>query len=335
MEQELQALGFSQAGQIVINDVDKLVFSLRPEFIGAGIEARRCGWVYLWVRVHLGNGTFEVVYVGKAGNSLRNRCLQHESGFVNHPTGRRHADRIRQFLGTAADNHRMQLFARKALDVELLGESGISMCEAEERAMIAKCLRRNIQLWNYQASLPREPENGNPVEAANQAEPVPPAPIEQVAIANAPVTEDPADADDGDQQDLSRQDAFFASVANIPYAQAAVAGLLNALSDRHDVAVHYTFTNGADLRIRKLTERGRDIIVARIWWQRSNGGYASDLYLNPDESIALGATAAAGPREGDPSNVRSHAFFAIPGTENALVAAMLGCIGAFDRDNGQ
>jgi len=53
-----------------------------------------CGWVYFWVKKR--GEEFFIVYVGKAGRTLRERCQQHENGFIHSKPGRRHAERFRE-----------------------------------------------------------------------------------------------------------------------------------------------------------------------------------------------------------------------------------------------
>jgi hypothetical protein len=237
-------------------------------------------------------------------------------------------------LRADAERHQLQVYARKSPDIELLGETGISMCEAEERAMIALCLRRNLPLWNYQTALQRNRPDGN-AEAAYQADPIQHLPNEEQA-AEAGVEQIAEEEYGGDEQGgLSREDAFMASIANFPEAEVAVAELLNALVDRHDIEVHYTFTNGADLRVRCLAQRGRDINVAIIWRRSKRDGrlgFGAYLYLSPQASLGAGATEACDPPNGEPSNVRSQAFFQIPDARAAMVAAVLQSIDAFQQE---
>ena len=274
--------------------------------------------------------------MGKPANTLRNRFGQHTNGFVNSPTGRRHAERIRGHFAAGRENHELHVYARKSPDAELLGEAGISMCEAEERAMITYCLRRNIRLWNYQAALQRPRPNGD-VGAAFQPQPnlfIPD--VEQGAEIGLPQIAD--DVEGEEQGTLSREDAFMASISENPVAEATVAELLNALVDRHDVQIHYTFTNGADLRIRCLARNGRDINVARIWWRsRRDGrkGFGANLFLSPRDALDAGASEASERPNGQPNNVRSQAFFEVPGAEGAMVPAVLQSIEAFEREAPQ
>ena len=335
MDEQVRQLGFAYVGQIIANDEGTLSFNLNPELTDGGPSARGIGWVYLWVKVDPVEHRFDIVYVGKAGNTLRNRFAQHTNGFVNSSTGRRHAERIRAHIAAGSQNHELHVYARKSSEAELLGEAGISMCEAEERAMITFCLRRNLRLWNYQAGSQR-PRPDRDAEQAVQPQPNRFVPqVEQVAEVDVQQIAE----DEGQEPGaLSREDAFIASISGNPIAVATVAELLNALVDRHDVQIHYTFTDGADLRIRYLVSRGRDINVSRLWWRKKQGGvqgFGAHLFLSPQEALDAGATEAEKRADGQPTNVRSRAFFEIPGAQGALVPAVLQSIEAFKRENRQ
>ena len=117
--------GFAKAGEISLTGD-------YPTFELANLGGER-GFVYLWVEI-LGQ-TFTVVYVGKAGGTLQERCNQHAGGFKHSPTGRAHADRLRQGI---SENKRYVVCARKSETKDILGESGISMDCIEELAFIQK-----------------------------------------------------------------------------------------------------------------------------------------------------------------------------------------------------
>lgn len=117
--------GFSKVGEISLLQ-DRLVFDLTN-------PGDNCGLVYLWVEVS--GVTSTVVYVGKAGGTLQERCKQHGSGFRHSAPGRAHSDRLRRGIG---ENKRYEIYARKSDTNQILGESGISMACVEELALIQK-----------------------------------------------------------------------------------------------------------------------------------------------------------------------------------------------------
>ena len=333
MKKLMHQLGFDSAGNIAVNDAGSLAFTLSQDFIGAGAKARMCGWVYLWAKVDIESGKFDIVYVGKAGSTLGSRFKQHTNGFVNSPTGRKHAERIKTYFAAGDVHHQLHVYARKSPDVELLGEAGISMCEAEERAMITLCLRRKLGLWNYQTTMQRPRPSAGAVGPRQSQEHQP----DYGAVENSEIgLPQVAEEGEGEQEGvLSREDAFVASIANNPVAKAIVAELLNALADRNDVKIGYTFTGGADLRVHYLARKGRPVVVARIWLQSKRGdrqGFGALLYLSPQEAFATGATEARERYHGHPDNVRSVAFFEFLGAAGAVVPTILRSIAAFEQD---
>ncbi|WP_155846493.1 GIY-YIG nuclease family protein [Aquaspirillum serpens] len=91
------------------------------------------GWVYIWLEIN--KDEVKVVYVGKAGKTLQQRCQEHRRGFKNSVTGKAHAERIRE--GIKMGKH-YELWSRKAQVTTLFEEENISMVEIEERAFIQK-----------------------------------------------------------------------------------------------------------------------------------------------------------------------------------------------------
>ena len=102
-----------------------------------------CGWVYLWVKKR--GEEFFIVYVGKAGRTLRERCEQHKNGFINSVTGKGHAERFRKGF---KNGNEYELYGRKS-DIEtILGEQNIPMECVEEIVFIQKFRELNQPLWN-------------------------------------------------------------------------------------------------------------------------------------------------------------------------------------------
>ena len=84
----------------------------------------KTGWVYLWVEED--NSEVKVVYVGKAGKTMRDRCKDHVGGFKGgSKTGKKHSDNI--LAGIATKKHYC-VYARK---------SG-AILDDEEQAFIQK-----------------------------------------------------------------------------------------------------------------------------------------------------------------------------------------------------
>ena len=92
------------------------------------------GYVYVWVeKDKLG---ISIVYVGKAGKTMRARCNQHESGFRGgSKKGKTHSNRI--VAGILAGK-RYSVYARKSASQTLLGVPDVSLGCIEELAFIRK-----------------------------------------------------------------------------------------------------------------------------------------------------------------------------------------------------
>lgn len=138
---------FSLAAVIkMIDDNKRIRFEINNDF-SKQEAASSFGWVYLWIKVNDAEN-FDICYVGKAGKTIRNRLTQHEGGFNGgSKKGLKNAQMIRDFLENNKDG-KIQVFARKSADNVVLGEDRVSMCEAEERAIIQKCRNQKFQLWN-------------------------------------------------------------------------------------------------------------------------------------------------------------------------------------------
>lgn len=91
------------------------------------------GYVYLWVEED--KFSVKVVYVGKAGKTMKNRCAQHLNGFRgSSTTGISHSARI---LGGISAGKQYCVYARKSSSKTIMGKK-VSMCSVEEIALIKK-----------------------------------------------------------------------------------------------------------------------------------------------------------------------------------------------------
>ena len=86
----LERFAFEKVGEIALRD-GYLKCNL------SGPTSLDCGFVYLWIEVS--GATMTVVYVGKAGGTLVERCKQHDAGFKRSSPGVAHAGRLRQGIG--------------------------------------------------------------------------------------------------------------------------------------------------------------------------------------------------------------------------------------------
>jgi len=146
---------FELAGAIYIEEKSygpSPLFELFDEFEG-GAASKLNGWVYLWVYI-INNHYYDICYVGKAGKTIKNRCIQHMNGARLGPSGsnkgRLNAVRMRDCM---LNGGRIELYVRKAGEVEILGEN-ICIASSEEEAMIQKCIKKGAHLWNQGAPAP-------------------------------------------------------------------------------------------------------------------------------------------------------------------------------------
>ncbi|MGH8802930.1 MAG: hypothetical protein ACREX6_11625, partial [Casimicrobiaceae bacterium] len=110
----LNRFKFSKAGEISLAN-NRLTFNLTN-------QSNETGLVYLWIEVL--EATFVVVYIGKAGRTLRIRCRQHEAGFRRSTTGRAHAERLRKGISKGG---RYEVYSRKSGMSDILEEIEIPM----------------------------------------------------------------------------------------------------------------------------------------------------------------------------------------------------------------
>lgn len=143
-EEQLEKLEFEYVAKIQRNKKDRKLFFQDGEHKNHKHE----GWVYVWVKVDALGGLFDVCYVGKAGKTLRARCNQHTRGLNGgSKRGLAHAVRIVEWL-MASPTNEIHVYARQSAKQKVLDEAKVSMCEAEERAMIQKLRKQGAELWN-------------------------------------------------------------------------------------------------------------------------------------------------------------------------------------------
>jgi hypothetical protein len=130
LQEELSKFQFTKKGFIRIGDDNlSLTFDLPKD------SEQLEGNVYLWV-TELNEELTEIIYIGKAGGTLLRRCLQHKGGFNGgSPTGTRNAERLLQILNSGKN---ISLWVRHSEKTTILFQDNISLCEAEEKALIKK-----------------------------------------------------------------------------------------------------------------------------------------------------------------------------------------------------
>jgi len=126
-EKFLDKFEFRKYADIVSNGEHALFENKQAEGIG-------CGYVYLWVEKN--RGKFKVVYVGKAGKTMKRRCSQHLGGFRGgSKIGEAHSSNI---LKGIKAGKRYFVYDRKSKTRKFMGESDIPFCCVEEIAFIKK-----------------------------------------------------------------------------------------------------------------------------------------------------------------------------------------------------
>lgn len=104
------------------------------------------GHIYLWIVENDKKDPEKVVYVGKAGKTLRKRNSEHIGGFKGGSiSGARNAEKILEILNSGKT---IAVYSRYSEKTNILGVEGISLCEAEEKAMIEHYTNIGYVLFN-------------------------------------------------------------------------------------------------------------------------------------------------------------------------------------------
>ncbi|GEM_PF-3329045 len=127
MLEQLKACGFSEVGRIEMTGGYPVPSSDEA--------CRWIGGVYAWVAHR--EQIAEILYIGKAGATLRQRCRQHQSGFKG---ASRSLAGLRNgaYLAAALQaGDRISIWGRESGIIQLFGQS-VSLCSTEEEALIAR-----------------------------------------------------------------------------------------------------------------------------------------------------------------------------------------------------
>ena len=128
---------FEKVAEITKSGSGKIEFSYLK-----GKEQEGVGFVYLWVEVN--DKTHNIVYVGKAGKTIKDRMSQHKGRFNSKKlSNERKRDLI---IKGIKNNHKYFVFSRKSSSRKVLGED-VPAERIEEIAFIKK-FKGN--LWNKQ-----------------------------------------------------------------------------------------------------------------------------------------------------------------------------------------
>ena len=90
--------------------------------------------VYVWASLSSGANEYEVLYVGKAGKGIDQRCSQHQSGFTNSGTGRKNAEALKATLDV--EGAEIHVFSRESRTIEIFGQE-VLLYSVEEDALCA------------------------------------------------------------------------------------------------------------------------------------------------------------------------------------------------------
>lgn len=135
---------FQEAGSIVSNpETDIPQFVLTPQWTDHNASGATRGSVYLWVAVSA--TVLNILYVGKAGGTLRKRCAEHTSGFRGGSvTGVRNRNSLNEILhqGTI-----IRVYARPS-PVILINDESVNSVSIDEESFIMKFRKMNYNLWN-------------------------------------------------------------------------------------------------------------------------------------------------------------------------------------------
>jgi len=143
---ELTNYNFSLVATIVPNDFwDELHPRIKFRFLESFQDKRAESWVYAWVKVR--NNERSIIYIGKAGRTLKQRFGGHEGGGRPSPQGsgkgRKNSKNLTELLN---QGYTIEVWARQAETIELFGEQ-VSLVSTEEEALIQK-FKKIYQLWN-------------------------------------------------------------------------------------------------------------------------------------------------------------------------------------------
>lgn len=131
LSNEIQSMNFSKYGDFIVRneriEIQVAEIQVAQNWIGNG-------YVYLWIKTDKDNS--QIVYVGKAGKTLKARFTQHLAGFHgSSKTGMRHSKNLVNEINTGAC---FEIFARKSSSINLFGVEDVCMQSVEEEALIAK-----------------------------------------------------------------------------------------------------------------------------------------------------------------------------------------------------
>jgi len=140
LKEDLESLGFTKKGIISIKqDKNEPDFKLSDETLSETLE----GNVYLWV-VEIDELPKQVLYIGKAGKTIAKRCSQHIGGFRG--GSKKGIKNSVELLKLLNEGTQIGIYGRHS-DKILIFEQEVSLCEAEEKALIIR-YKGKYKLYN-------------------------------------------------------------------------------------------------------------------------------------------------------------------------------------------
>lgn len=137
LKSELEELKFERKGSIkIVGENKHPVFDLKQEKFE--------GNVYMWIKEE-DEIPKDILYIGKAGKTLFKRCGEHIGGFKGGSSkGKKNATELLTILEKGTN---IGIWSRHSDISSILGVEGISLCEAEEKALI-KRYKDKFSLFN-------------------------------------------------------------------------------------------------------------------------------------------------------------------------------------------
>lgn len=105
-------------------------------------EPKENGFVYLWLEIN--KGSEDIVYIGKAGNRMIDRCKQHIGGFKGTSKSKKGMLNSEMICKGIKSGNKYHVYHRKSETKKILGEN-VCMYSAEEEALIKKVNPK----WNF------------------------------------------------------------------------------------------------------------------------------------------------------------------------------------------
>jgi len=135
---------FQEAGAIVtVSDSVIPKFILTSQWTDRTKSGATHGLVYLWVAVT--DHSMNILYVGKAGGTLRKRCAEHTGGFRGgSTTGIRNRNSLNELLHQGIE---IRVYARLS-PVIMINDESVNSVSIDEESFIMKFRKLHYNIWN-------------------------------------------------------------------------------------------------------------------------------------------------------------------------------------------